>query len=215
MKRLTKRVLGCIGLVFVGVLTVVAYNLPEPVSAADGELEATDTVVVTVLEHGTANITYPENESEVNSNIINVITNYDKANELDYYLSYYDETTGKWTEPVLLHAFCPTMPNGTCPPTNDDEADGRHEFKLNLPNGYGKYTLTVKLKNTAHVVVSEDSVSFTYMNIPVPDTGVFSTGILANLNIGRADFLITGLIVFFCAAGFATYLIIRRRKNTK
>ncbi|MBR0460966.1 hypothetical protein IJI91_03230 [Candidatus Saccharibacteria bacterium] len=217
MKRLTKHILGFLGLILVGTLTVVAYNLPEPVSATDGN-QVTDTVVVTVLEHGSSNIESPKDGSEVNSNIIHVVTDYTDTNELEYYLSYYDESTGQWTEPVLVHNFCPTMPGGVCPPTNDDEASGRHEFDLNLPNGYGKYALTVKLKNGNHVVVNERTVTITYVgsrNIPVPNTGVFGAGILSDLNIGRIDFLLTGLIVFFCVAGFSAYLIVRRRKNTK
>ena len=68
-------------------------------------------------------------------------------------------------------------------------------------------------------MTDEKSITITYTDkdIPVPETGgddidVADTGIFTNLNIGRADFLITGLIAFFGVAGFSTYLVLRHRK---
>ena len=218
MKRLTKQVLGCLGLVLVGAITVVAYNLPAPAAAVSGST-VTDTVVVTVLEHGSSTPVYPQDGDVVTDDTIHVITDYEGANEIQYYLSYYDEETGTWTDPVLVHSYCPTTEGGICPPANDDEANGRHDFWLTLPHGHGKYTITTKVLGGDHTVTDEKSITITYTDkdIPVPETGgddidVADTGIFTNLNIGRADFLITGLIAFFGVAGFSTYLVLRHRK---
>ncbi len=51
--------------------------------------------------------------------------------------------------------------------------------------------------------------------IPVPDTNAPDTGgFLKNLNVSKADFLITALLVFFVAAIAAIVFIVRRNKHS-
>lgn len=51
--------------------------------------------------------------------------------------------------------------------------------------------------------------------IPVPDTNAPDTGgLLKNLHISKADFLITGLLIFFVAAIFAIVFIARRNRHS-
>ena len=46
MRKITKQFLGCLGLLIVGSMTFIAYNLPEPVIAAETTDSVTDTITV-------------------------------------------------------------------------------------------------------------------------------------------------------------------------
>ena len=77
----------------------------------------------------------------------------------------------------------------------------------NLPEGKYRIEITAyKGSEALHKVV----LYYDYKPIPVPDTGSF----LRNLNISKADFLISALIIFF-AISLGSIVFIVRRKNTR
>lgn len=77
----------------------------------------------------------------------------------------------------------------------------------------GDYRAVVVTYDENDVILSIDTVPFTYKlrgNTPeVPNTG----SMLENLNISRLDYLLTGLIAFGAVAGFAIYLICRKNRR--
>lgn len=77
----------------------------------------------------------------------------------------------------------------------------------------GDYRAVVVTYDENDVILSIDTVPFTYKlrgSTPeVPNTG----SMLENLNISRLDYLLTGLIAFGAVAGFAIYLICRKNRR--
>ena len=71
----------------------------------------------------------------------------------------------------------------------------------------GEYTGLVVTYDQNDDVLGQYTFTFYYKPTPkLPNTG----SVFANLNIARADYIITGLIFFGLVAGFAIYLIGRR-----
>lgn len=97
--------------------------------------------------------------------------------------------------------------------TRDAFKDGK--FALTLPmSSYnakaGKYVAVLTAYNGKGEVVSTNNYWFEYMpKVETPGTG----SILADLNLSRADYLLTGLVAFGLVAGFATYLIFRKSRR--
>lgn len=94
----------------------------------------------------------------------------------------------------------------------DDIDPETGEIKVELPlDDYdvpeGEYTGVVITYDKDGNVIGRHTFTFYYKPTPkLPNTG----SVLANLNIARADYIITGLIFFGLVAGFAIYLIGRR-----
>ena len=202
MKHITKQFLGYVGLLAVVAMTAVAYNLPSPAAAANS---ATDTITVTVVEPGTVTILKPADGSTM------VRDNGDKRIEFSY--SGIKKATFKISrvsksqqELVQTEPFIP----------DDPESSGTAFFELvdDLEEGY--YIIEVSVVNQLDTEHDCDSVRFYYVyssgNIPVPETGTFTHGMLDNLNISQMDFVLTGLVVFLSVAAFSAYLVLRKRQ---
>lgn len=96
-----------------------------------------------------------------------------------------------------------------------------------LDNGNLSYTMYLPMNKYHAPVGSYDLVSVAYgndgsvMSMNVNDfyydpgaAGVPSTGsIIKDLNISRADFILTGMVMFTAVSGFALYLIFRKRRQ--
>ena len=78
----------------------------------------------------------------------------------------------------------------------------------NLPKG--KYKIVVTAYNGEDKLFKEVTLYFDYDPIPVPNTGNF----LQKLNISKADYLITSLLVFF-AISLVSITFVIRKKNTR
>ena len=75
----------------------------------------------------------------------------------------------------------------------------------------GNYTIEIIAHDSKGNTLTR-TVSFTYTPTKVPDTG----GLLSMLNISKADYLATGLIVFFLiGVGGAVYIVKSTRKNRR
>lgn len=76
----------------------------------------------------------------------------------------------------------------------------------------GYYNLVFVAKNGSGKVLGTSYKALFYYNIIyVPDTG----GLFKNLNISKADYLITGLIIFFVFGIAAFVMIVRRERSAK
>ncbi len=77
----------------------------------------------------------------------------------------------------------------------------------------GDYRAVVVTYDENDVILSIDTIPFTYsLNTETPN--VPNTGsMLESLNISRLDYLLTGLIAFGAVAGFAIYLICRKNNR--
>ena len=210
MKKITKQFLGCLGLLIVGSMTFIAYNLPEPVIAAETTDSVTDTITVTVEEPGKVYFdNIKDGETRIDEITFTVISSYNKASKVLYYLEYCVESCdnpANWSEKVLVHTEIPSV--------LDEHGEGSGTAKFDIAfEKPGTYRISAELYNRNLVPVS-GAESIFYFQIPVPNTGHYTTesNIFSNLNIAKTDFLITGLIIFFGFAGFSTYLILRKRK---
>lgn len=76
-----------------------------------------------------------------------------------------------------------------------------------LPSG--KYVVAIEsYGKDGNLLFTPYKLEFNYEKISVPDTGRF----FAELNITRADYLATGLIIFFLAVAAGTATIVRRNR---
>lgn len=104
-----------------------------------------------------------------------------------------------------------TMPDGSVLKGKYDPETG--EISIDIPMdesgaGEGDYTVVIVGTDKDGNIVSMNQNTFTYQPTTpnLPNTG----SIFGDLNISRADYLVTGLIAFGLAAGFAMVLIFRR-----
>lgn len=73
----------------------------------------------------------------------------------------------------------------------------------------GKYVAIFTATNSDDKVISTNTYWFEYMpKVEAPGTG----SIFKDLNLSRADYLLTGLVAFGAAAGFALYLVFRKSR---
>lgn len=74
----------------------------------------------------------------------------------------------------------------------------------------GRYTVKITAYNEEGEALYNPYATYAdYEAIPVPDTG----GLFMNLNISRADYLITGLLIFFPIAIFSLVFVMRGRNH--
>lgn len=74
----------------------------------------------------------------------------------------------------------------------------------------GKYVAIFTATNSEGKVVSVNEYWFEYVpKVETPGTG----SIFKDMNLSRADYLVTGLVAFGAVAGFAMYLIFRRSRR--
>lgn len=129
---------------------------------------------------------------------VEAILSYDDNNEdLDHFvINVYDQDGN------LVAALSPIIVNRPDKTVEIPFAD------KNIPAG--KYTISVAAYNTSDEIIykSYDFV-FVYDPVGVPNTG----SLFRSLNISQADYLITGLIVFF-TVGIAGLIVLTREKRT-
>lgn len=104
-----------------------------------------------------------------------------------------------------------TMPDGTVIKGTYDSETGEIHVELPMDKsgaGEGEYTVIVVGTDKNGNIVSMNRNDFTYKPVTpeLPNTG----SIFGDLNISKADYLVTGLIAFGLTAGFAMILIFRR-----
>lgn len=169
MRKTKKQLLGLAGLGIVGIMTAVAYSMPSPDAAAvsgysngfecDNDQPGNECVTVgedtkvqvTVLKGNLANnFTSPKNgETFLNSNI-EVVSSFEKANRIDYTITYKDDAGKEVTED--LPSYTPA----------DPATELSHRFTLDASKyGYGAITL----RSVAHGnngATQEDTVTFNY-----------------------------------------------------
>lgn len=78
--------------------------------------------------------------------------------------------------------------------------------------GAGEYTAVISAYNADDSIISMVTLDVKYA-IETPDTPNTGSALFGGLNISRLDYLLTGLIAFGIAAGFAIYLV--QRKNRR
>ncbi len=76
----------------------------------------------------------------------------------------------------------------------------------------GEYTAVISAYDASSNIISMVTLDTKYA-IETPDTPNTGSTLFGNLNISRLDYLLTGLIAFGIAAGFAVYLV--QRKNRR
>lgn len=76
----------------------------------------------------------------------------------------------------------------------------------------GEYTAVVIARNADDKTISMATANVSYQPI-APDTPNTGSGLLADLNITRIDYLLTGLIAFGLVSGFALYLVCRKNRR--
>lgn len=104
----------------------------------------------------------------------------------------------------------PLSPIQVTPPTN----------KVPLPFGEyglpsGNYTVEIIAYNHNGEVINRRYLSTNYQKVPVPSTDAPDTGgFMGNLNASKADYIVTGLIVFGLVGGAGALYISRHDKNS-
>lgn len=153
MHKTRKNLLGLAGLAIVGVMTIVALNMPiMGASAAESDVD----IHVTVAPDPTkaeASIVSPSDGVTIVDGNLKVSTAYSQVKQLTFYLSYIDEN-GKKVDVGVIN-------------TSGDLSDsGIYEFVYDLNNAgkLANYTLTMHAEFNDGSV-KDDSVSFTYSAI--------------------------------------------------
>ena len=97
--------------------------------------------------------------------------------------------------------------------TKDAFKDGKLTITLPMSDYSakpGKYVAYFTATNSKGEVVSVNEYWFEYMpKVETPGTG----SIFKDLNLSRADYLVTGLVAFGAVAGFAVYLVFRKSRR--
>lgn len=104
-----------------------------------------------------------------------------------------------------------TLPDGTKTTAKYDAKTGEATIELPMDKAKaskGTYTLVARAygKNGDYISMNEERFDYDPKAPKLPDTG----SVFGGLNITKADYLVTGLIAFGLAAGFALVLIFRR-----
>jgi len=126
-----------------------------------------------------------------------VVLDYDKENKgiERFEINIYDKD-GKLINPSPIIVI-PPEDRGSLPFADYNPPKGTYRIEVNAYNGNDALYKTVTLY-------------YDYNPIPVPDTGSF----LKDLNISKADFLISALIIF-STISLGSIVFIVRRKNTR
>lgn len=97
--------------------------------------------------------------------------------------------------------------------TKDAFKDGKLSITLPMSEYNakpGKYVAIFTATNGEGKIVSTNTYWFEYMpKVEAPGTG----SIFKDLNLSRADYLLTGLVAFGAVAGFALYLVFRKSRR--
>lgn len=141
---------------------------------------------------------YGKASEDESDGLIYLDLTYDTTNEEinKIVINVYDENGD------LVSAFSPITVESPTDRVELPFAD--HDLKT------GNYTIKITAYNADGEALYKPYVTgIYYETLPVPDTG----GLFANLNISRADYLITGLLIFFPIAIFGLIFVMRGRDN--
>lgn len=141
---------------------------------------------------------YGKASEDESDGLIYLDLTYDTTNEEinKIVINVYDENGD------LVSAFSPITVESPTDRVELPFAD--HDLKT------GNYTIKITAYNADGEALYKPYITgIYYETLPVPDTG----GLFANLNISRADYLITGLLIFFPIAISGLIFVMRGRDN--
>jgi len=157
MKKLNKPLLGFVGLIFVAIMTIVAFLIPTKGAAATDSTVMSDSIKVVVYDQfpGIV-INSPADDSVTNSNLT-VDVFYENIDYIDFIASYVDEDGN--TVEIPLKRFTPTDLDPVYNIASGDETITIDLSELDIP--YNTYTLTTV--GHSPIGYDEDAIEISYV----------------------------------------------------
>lgn len=161
-----KKLFGRIGLVFVALMTIFAYQLPTVDAYATGSSH-TDVIRVTVYDqHPGITIKSPENDATVATPTITVTFDYENAEYIEFVASYVDENGA--TQTVTVGRYDPA----TLDPTFNYASETGATIELDLAAyGLDYAHFILHAYSTSAIGYDEDSIEFDFAPTVVTQTG--------------------------------------------
>ena len=157
MKKPNKPLLGFFGLIFVAIMTIVAFLIPTNDAAATDSTAMTDTLKVVVYDqYPGIVINAPTSDSVTNSDL-KVSVFYENIDYIDFIASYIDEEGN--TIEIPLKRFTPTDLDPIYSIASGSEVISIDLSELNIP--YHNYTLTTV--GHSPIGYDEDAIEITYV----------------------------------------------------
>lgn len=157
MKRQRKNFLGCIGLILVAAMTIVAYSIPSPDASAEAADNDGVTIMVTVNngQEPAIHINTPYDSFRTVSKLVNLEFSYSNATNISGSIT--NTETGD------------SVPFENTAPDPESNIYTINDLDLSSAGSYNKYNVSVSATNLNGF--AEDAVSFFYLPVITDITG--------------------------------------------